>query len=107
MLLVDPDGIYDPRLINDRLLLGLEGTMSEYELGLLRQRSLEPRNSKAQRGELRCGLPPGFVGSRNGKIEKDPDARIRESIALVLRKFCSSWARFDKLGCGFDNRAFR
>jgi DNA invertase Pin-like site-specific DNA recombinase len=58
-LLIDDDGVYDPRLVNDRLLLGLKGTMSEYELSLLRQRGLAARDAKAQRGELRVGLPPG------------------------------------------------
>ena len=60
--------------------------MSEYELGLLRQRSLEARNAKAQRGELRCGLPPGLVWSE-GKIERDPDDRIVKAIELVFKKF--------------------
>jgi DNA invertase Pin-like site-specific DNA recombinase len=59
-VLVDDEGIYDPRVINDRLLLGLKGTMSEYELNLLRQRGLAARDAKARRGELRCGLPPGY-----------------------------------------------
>src|SRR5689334_7375871 len=52
-VVVDPDGIYDPAIINDRLLLGLKGTMSEFELNLLRQRSLEAIRQKARRGELR------------------------------------------------------
>lgn len=86
-VLVDPEGTYDPRVMNDRLLLGLKGTMSEYELGLLRQRSLEARDSKAKRGELRCGLPPGLVWAPNGKIEKDPDLRIAKAIELVFKKF--------------------
>src|SRR5213080_3040341 len=59
-LVVDPDGTYDPRLVNDRLLLGLKGTMSEYELSLLRQRGLAARDSKALRGELQFRLPPGY-----------------------------------------------
>lgn len=54
------DGVYDPRLVNDRLLLGLKGTMSEYELNLLRHRGLAARDSKAKRGELRFALPPGY-----------------------------------------------
>jgi DNA invertase Pin-like site-specific DNA recombinase len=87
VVLVDPEGAYDPRVMNDRLLLGLKGTMSEYELGLLRQRSLEARDSKAKRGELRFGLPPGLVWAPNGKIEKDPDVRIARAIELVFRKF--------------------
>ncbi len=72
-LVVDPDGVYDPRQTNDRLLLGLKGTMSEYELSLLRQRSLESRDSKARRGELRVALPAGYCWSDLGKIEIDPD----------------------------------
>ena len=59
-LVIDPDGVYDAQLINDRLLLGLKGTMSEYELSLLRQRGLAARDSKARRGELRFTLPPGY-----------------------------------------------
>ena len=66
-LVIDPDGVYDPRLTNDRLLLGLKGTMSEYELSLLRQRSLAARDSKAQRGELRIGLPPGYCWDELGQ----------------------------------------
>jgi DNA invertase Pin-like site-specific DNA recombinase len=87
VLLLDPDGVYDPRLMNDRLLLGLKGTMSEYELSLMRQRSLEARDAKAGRGELRVGLPPGYVWRGTGKIEKDPDLRIVEAIELLFRKF--------------------
>jgi len=59
-LVIDPDGTYDPRLVNDRLLLGLKGTMSEYELSLLRQRGLAARDAKALRGELQFRLPPGY-----------------------------------------------
>jgi len=86
-LVVDPDGVYDPRLVNDRLLLGLKGTMSEYELSLLRQRGLAARDSKARRGELRFALPPGYCWNELGRIDKDPDERIVEAIALVFRKF--------------------
>ena len=87
VLLFDPEGVYDPRLMNDRLLLGLKGTMSEYELGLLRQRSLLARNAKAERGELRVGLPPGYVWTSSATIEKDPDARIVEGVELVFKQF--------------------
>lgn len=86
-LVVDPDGVYDPRLVNDRLLLGLKGTMSEYELSLLRQRSLAARDAKAERGELRCALPPGYCWDELGHIVMDPDERVVEAIRLVLRKF--------------------
>ena len=86
-LVIDADGVYEPRLVNDRLLLGLKGTMSEYELSLLRQRGLAARDSKAERGELRFALPPGYCWNELGRIEMDPDERIRETIQLVFRKF--------------------
>jgi len=86
-LVIDPDGTYDPRLVNDRLLLGLKGTMSEYELSLLRQRGLAARDSKAKRGELRFALPPGYCWNEASQIELDPDERIRNTIRLILEKF--------------------
>ena len=86
-LVIDPDGAYDPRLVNDRLLLGLKGTMSEYELSLLRQRGIAARDSKARRGEYRFMLPPGFCWSEAGKIEIDPDEHVVEMVRLVFAKF--------------------
>jgi DNA invertase Pin-like site-specific DNA recombinase len=86
-LVIDPDGAYDPRLVNDRLLLGLKGTMSEYELSLMRQRGLAARNSKAKRGEYRFMLPPGFCWNEAGKIEIDPDEHVADTIRLVFAKF--------------------
>jgi len=86
-LVIDPDGVYDPRLLNDRLLLGLKGTMSEYELSLLRQRGMAAIDAKAKRGELRVGLPPGFCWNEIGKIEIDPDERVADAIRGLLRKF--------------------
>jgi DNA invertase Pin-like site-specific DNA recombinase len=86
-LVIDPDGAYDPRLVNDRLLLGLKGTMSEYELSLLRQRGIAARDSKACRGEYRFMLPPGFCWSEAGKIETDPDEHVVEMVRLVFAKF--------------------
>src|SRR5713101_5062640 len=75
-VVIDPDGVYDPGLINDRLLLGLKGTMSEFELNLLRQRSLEAMRQKARRGEFQCNLPAGYCWAPSGKIEIDPDVRL-------------------------------
>jgi len=86
-LVIDPDGAYDPRLVNDRLLLGLKGTMSEYELSLMRQRGIAARDSKARRGEFRFMLPPDFCWSEAGKIEIDPDEHVAETIRLVFAKF--------------------
>jgi DNA invertase Pin-like site-specific DNA recombinase len=86
-LVIDPDGAYDPRLVNDRLLLGLKGTMSEDELSLMRQRGLAARDSKAARGEYRFMLPPGFCWSEAGKIEIDPDEHVFDTIRFVFTKF--------------------
>jgi DNA invertase Pin-like site-specific DNA recombinase len=86
-LVIDPDGVYDPRLVNDRLLLGLKGSMSEYELSLLRQRGLAARDSKAKRGELRFTLPPGYCWSEAGRIEIDPDERVAGTVRMVFAKF--------------------
>jgi DNA invertase Pin-like site-specific DNA recombinase len=85
-VVVDPDGIYDPAVINDRLLLGLKRTMSEFELNLLRQRSVEAIRQKASRGELQFGLPVGYVWAPNGKIEMDPDQRVQQALHLVFSK---------------------
>src|ERR1700731_2242125 len=86
-LVIDPDGIYDPRLVNDRLLLGLKGTMSEYELSLLRQRGIEARDGKARRGALQFTLPPGYCWSEDGRIEIDPDERVSGAIRMVFAQY--------------------
>lgn len=86
-VLIDLDGVYDPGVVNDRLLLGLKGTMSEFELNLFRQRSAEAIRQKAARGELRFELPAGLCWSQAGKIELDPDRRVQEAIRLVFAKF--------------------
>jgi DNA invertase Pin-like site-specific DNA recombinase len=86
-LVIDPDGVYDPRLVNDRLLLGLKGTMSEYELSLLRQRGIEARDGKARRGALQFTLPPGYCWSEDGRIEIDPDERVSGAIRMVFARY--------------------
>ena len=86
-LLGDEDGLYDPRLPNDRLLLGMKGTLSEMELSTLRQRSLEALRLKASRGELFLGVAVGYVKVGRDRIAKDPDRRVRAAIDLVFRKF--------------------
>jgi len=86
-LLVDHEMVYSPRLGNDRLLLGLKGTLNEYELDLLRQRASEARVEKARRGELVSHCPVGFVKDEDGRLQKEPDERIRRTIELVFAKF--------------------
>ncbi|NJO36795.1 MAG: recombinase family protein [Rhizobiales bacterium] len=86
-VIVDEDGIYEPRHPNDRMLLGMKGTMSELELSILRQRSLEALKQKARRGELFLTVAIGYVKGRPNRIEKDPDQRIQSALDLVFRKF--------------------
>ncbi len=86
-VLLDEDGVYDPRHPNDRLLLGMKGTLSELELSLLRQRALEAIRCKAARGELRSNVAIGYVPDSGFSLEKDPDRRVREAIDLVFGKF--------------------
>jgi DNA invertase Pin-like site-specific DNA recombinase len=86
-LLVDQEAIYAPRQGNDRLLLGLKGSLNEYELDLLRQRSLAARYEKARRGELIVAAPVGYVKTEDQRLEKDPDRRVQEAIGRVFAKF--------------------
>ncbi len=84
---IDTDGAYDPRVPNDRLLLGLKGTMSEFELTLLRQRMLEAALAKARRGELRVPVPIGYVWSSELGLMLDPDRRVQEAVRTIFRLF--------------------
>jgi excisionase family DNA binding protein len=86
-IIVDEDGVYDPRHPNDRLLLGMKGTMSELELSILRQRSLEALKQKARRGELFLTVAIGYVKVGHNRIDKDPDQRVCAAVALVFAKF--------------------
>ena len=86
-LLADESSVYDPRLPNDRLLLGMKGTMSEMELATLRHRSEEALRRKARRGELFMTVAVGYVRVDRDRIGMDPDQRVREAVALVFRKF--------------------
>jgi DNA invertase Pin-like site-specific DNA recombinase len=85
-LLVDHEAVYAPRSSNDRLLLGLKGSLNEYELDLLRLRGLEARREKASRGELVAGVPIGYRVS-DGRLEKTPDVRVRQMVELIFAKF--------------------
>src|SRR3954463_15117759 len=84
-LLIDQETIYAPRQGNDRLLLGLKGSLNEYELDLLRQRSLSARHEKARRGELVVAAPVGFI-KVGDRLEKDPDRRVQAAIRLAIDK---------------------
>ena len=86
-LLADPDGVYDPSYYNDRLLLGLKGTMSEAELYLIRQRMRAGRVAKAERGELVVALPIGYVRRPNGEVVFDPDEQAQHVVRLIFDRF--------------------
>ena len=87
MLLADPDGVYDPSFYNDRLLLGLKGTMSEAELYLIRQRMLSGKLAKAERGELAVPLPIGYARRPSGEVILDPDEQAQHVVRLVFGTF--------------------
>ena len=86
-LLADADGIYDPSQYNDRLLLGLKGTMSEAELHLLKQRMYQGKLNKARRGELAVPVPLGYVRRPSGEVTFDPDEQVQHVVRLLFRTF--------------------
>ena len=86
-LILDEDGIYDPSSFNDRLLLGLKGTMSEAELHILRARMRGGQINKARRGELEIGPPVGLVYRSEGMLDLDPDAEVQAALRLLFDTF--------------------
>ena len=86
-LIIDEDGVYDPKQVNDRLLLGMKGTFSELELSILRQRSQEALRVKAARGDLHRTVAVGYVRRPDDGIEMDPDEQVQNAIHLIFRKF--------------------
>ena len=86
-LIADSDGLYDPRLYNDRLLLGLKGTMSEAELHWLHQRLAEGRMAQVKRGAYRQRLTTGYIRLADGTVVKEPDDQVRHVLELMFVKF--------------------
>src|ERR1700752_1768999 len=86
-LILDEDGVYDPASFNDRLLLGLKGTMSEAELHVLKARLRGGILNKARRGEYHCPLPTGLVYDHSGNVAVDPDMQVRETILHFFSTF--------------------
>ncbi|MGF6472310.1 recombinase family protein [Paraburkholderia youngii] len=109
-LILDEDGIYDPASFNDRLLLGLKGTMSEAELHVLKPRLRGGILNKVSRGEYRCLLPTGFVYDELGNVVLDPDSQVRETIAYFFETFsrvgsaCQTVKVFKNEGLLFPSR---
>jgi DNA invertase Pin-like site-specific DNA recombinase len=112
-LIGDADGLYHPGAFNDRLLLGMKGTMSEAELHILRTRLDGGIRNKAQRGELRRGLPVGLVwGEEDGEVRFDPDEAVTGAIGTVFKRFAESgsvrqvWLWFRSQGLTIPHRRF-
>ncbi|MGA2794540.1 MAG: recombinase family protein, partial [Roseiarcus sp.] len=84
---IDLDGVYNPCRPNDRLLLGMKGSISEFELGVLRARMLDAARAKARRGELRISVPIGYVWHREIGLSFDPDLRMQEAIRVIFNRF--------------------
>src|ERR1700737_444506 len=84
---IDLDGVYNPCRPNDRLLLGMKGSISEFELGVLRARMLDAARAKARRGELRISVPIGYIWHREIGLGFDPDLRIQEVVRLIFARF--------------------
>ena len=112
-LIMDEDGIYDTNDFNDRLLLGLKGTMSEAEIHFLQARMRGGIISKARRGELKRALPAGYVYNENDKIVKDPDLNVQNALDLFFKTFkrtgsaCTTVRQFNKLDLKIPKRFLR
>lgn len=86
-MILDEDGLYDPAHYNDRLLLGLKGTMSEAELHVLKARLVGGVLNKARRGELKMPLPIGLAYDPAGRVELDPDRQVQQSLRVFFATF--------------------
>jgi DNA invertase Pin-like site-specific DNA recombinase len=86
-LIVDADGVYEPKHLNDRLLLGLKGTMSEFELGLFRQRARAAFEMKVKQGHALWEMPVGLIRNEDDRVEKSADRQVQAAVAGVFRKF--------------------
>ena len=84
---IDTEGVYDPCRPNDRLLLGMKGTISEFETGVIRARMLDAAWAKARRGELRIGVPIGYAWHRELGLGFDPDLRVQEAVRVIFARF--------------------
>ena len=100
-LILDEDGLYDPAIFNDRVLLGMKGQISEFELHFLRSRMRGGILAKARRGELALALPAGLVRDRHGQVTLDPDAGVRDAVRLLFGTFTATGSAFGVV------RAFR
>ena len=84
---IDTEGVYDPCRPNDRRLLGMKGSISEFELSVIRSRMLDAKHGKAQRGELRISVPIGYIWHREIGLGFDPDLRVQEAVRVIFARF--------------------
>ena len=84
---IDTEGVYDPCRPNDRLLLGMKGSISEFEISMIRSRMLDAKHGKAQRGELRISVPIGYIWHREIGLGFDPDLRVQEAVRVIFARF--------------------
>jgi DNA invertase Pin-like site-specific DNA recombinase len=104
-LLIDPDGVYDPADVNDRVLLGFKGTMGEMELHVMAQRLQANKRAAAERGELRTPLPVGLVHDDAGDVVIDPDAEVQAAVRDVLAAFAACGSAYGVVAA-FSGRRF-
>jgi DNA invertase Pin-like site-specific DNA recombinase len=104
-LLIDPDGVYDPADVNDRVLLGFKGTMGEMELHVMAQRLQANKRAAAERGELRTPLPVGYVHDDAGDVVIDPDAEVQAAVADVFAAFTACGSAYGVVAA-FKGRRF-
>ena len=104
-LLIDPDGVYDPADMNDRVLLGFKGTMGEMELHVMAQRLQANKRAAAGRGELRTPLPVGYVHDEDGGVVIDPDAEVQAAVADVFGAFAACGSAYGVVAA-FNGRRF-
>ena len=104
-LLIDPDGVYDPADVNDRVLLGFKGTMGEMELHVMAQRLQANKRAAAERGELRTPLPVGLVHDDAGDVVIDPDAEVQAAIRDVFAAFAACGSAYGVVAA-FAGRRF-
>ena len=104
-LLIDPDGVYDPADVNDRVILGFKGTLGEMELHVMAQRLQASKRAAAGRGELRTPLPVGLVHDDAGDIVIDPDAGVQAAIADVFAAFTACGSAYGVVAA-FAGRRF-
>ena len=104
-LLIDPDGVYDPADVNDRVLLGFKGTMGEMELHVMAQRLQASKRAAAGRGELRTPLPVGYVHDDAGDVVIDPDAEVQAAVRDVFAAFAACGSAYGVVAA-FAGRRF-